>query len=159
MVAGISVLVVVKPWRGDPAEPAEPRSDARGRARRSPSPRRPAAQAAQSGQSGQPGQPGQVAMTATPPLNPNSTTATMPATMPAAAPALAKLPDLSKRYAPTADRPKPQPRTARVEATPVRRHRVETINRGRRVPSEPGREEIFLPDWLGPVTSGQRVLS
>jgi hypothetical protein len=36
-----------------------------------------------------------------------------------------------------------------------RRHRVEVINRTRRVPSEPGREEIELPDWLGPI-SGPR---
>ncbi|WP_040393012.1 hypothetical protein [Catelliglobosispora koreensis] len=37
----------------------------------------------------------------------------------------------------------------------ARRHRVETISRARRVPPAPGREEITLPDWLGPV-SGPR---
>jgi hypothetical protein len=36
-----------------------------------------------------------------------------------------------------------------------RRHRVEAISRARRVPPEPGREEIMLPEWLGPV-SGPR---
>lgn len=41
---------------------------------------------------------------------------------------------------------RPRPRPA------VRRHRVETITRTRRVPPEPGREEILLPEWLGPVT-------
>jgi hypothetical protein len=34
----------------------------------------------------------------------------------------------------------------------ARRHRVEAISRARRVPSEPGREEIVLPEWLGPVS-------
>lgn len=42
-----------------------------------------------------------------------------------------------------------------VGAGQPRRHRVEAISRGRRVPPEPGREEIVLPEWLGPV-SGPR---
>ncbi len=59
-----------------------------------------------------------------------------------------------------ADPPDEEPTSARAKLTHrprprpvVRRHRVETITRARRVPPEPGREEILLPDWLGPVTS------
>jgi hypothetical protein len=37
-----------------------------------------------------------------------------------------------------------------------RRHRVEMIQRARHVPAEPGRPEIPLPDWLGPVSGGPR---
>lgn len=34
----------------------------------------------------------------------------------------------------------------------MRHHRVETIQRGRRVPGETGDTEIVLPDWLGPLS-------
>ncbi len=56
---------------------------------------------------------------------------------------------------PRPKRPRPRPVKARPAAHLPKRHRVEAITRTRRVPPEPGREEILLPEWLGPV-SGPR---
>ncbi|MEU8078392.1 hypothetical protein AB0B31_23480 [Catellatospora citrea] len=51
---------------------------------------------------------------------------------------------------------KPRPAARRAEPgadrVPVRHHRVETIQRGRRVSTEPGDTEIVLPEWLGPMS-------
>ena len=50
-------------------------------------------------------------------------------------------------------RPRPGPVGGMDDDTVVlRRYRVDSIPRGRRVPAEPGRPEIPLPDWLGPVS-------
>ncbi|GIH09196.1 hypothetical protein Rhe02_72630 [Rhizocola hellebori] len=59
------------------------------------------------------------------------------------------------RPAPRPKRPRPRPGSARPASGAPKRHRVEVISRARRVPPEPGREEILLPEWLGPV-SGPR---
>ena len=53
---------------------------------------------------------------------------------------------------PRPKRPCPRPAKSRSMSHLSKRHRVEVISRTRRVPSEPGREEILLPEWLGPVT-------
>ncbi len=66
-----------------------------------------------------------------------------------------QIPRDSARPAPRPKRPRPRPGTARPVSHGPKRHRVEVISRARRVPSEPGREEILLPEWLGPV-SGPR---
>jgi hypothetical protein len=50
---------------------------------------------------------------------------------------------------------RPRPGAASPVSHGPKRHRIEVISRTRRVPSEPGREEILLPEWLGPV-SGPR---
>ncbi len=50
----------------------------------------------------------------------------------------------------------PSPRRPRPGPSPRRRHPVEVAQRARRVPAEPGRAEIPLPDWLGPVSGGPR---
>lgn len=49
---------------------------------------------------------------------------------------------------------KPRPAARRAEPRPdrVRHHRVESIQRGRRVSAEPGDTEIVLPEWLGPMS-------
>lgn len=51
-------------------------------------------------------------------------------------------------------KPRPAARRAepRPDRVPVRHHRVETIQRGRRVSAEPGDFEIVLPEWLGPMS-------
>ncbi|GAA1605621.1 hypothetical protein ACFQY4_42600 [Catellatospora bangladeshensis] len=49
-------------------------------------------------------------------------------------------------------KPRPAARHAEERDEPVRHHRVETIQRGRRVAAEPGDTEIILPDWLGPLS-------
>jgi hypothetical protein len=59
------------------------------------------------------------------------------------------------RPAPRPKRPRPRPGNSRPASVAPKRHRVEVISRARRVPPEPGREEILLPEWLGPV-SGPR---
>lgn len=54
-----------------------------------------------------------------------------------------------------AQKPKPRSPAAARKPRPrpgAKRHRVEPIVRTRRVPPEPGREEILLPEWLGPVS-------
>ncbi|BCJ72349.1 hypothetical protein CS0771_18930 [Catellatospora sp. IY07-71] len=48
-------------------------------------------------------------------------------------------------------KPRPAARHAEKRDEPVR-HRVETIQRGRRVAAEPADTEIILPDWLGPLS-------
>ncbi|WP_162908193.1 hypothetical protein, partial [Allorhizocola rhizosphaerae] len=50
----------------------------------------------------------------------------------------------------------PSPRRPRPGSPRGHRHRVEMIQRARHVPAEPGRPEIPLPDWLGPVSGGPR---
>ncbi|MEU8000045.1 hypothetical protein AB0B66_02550 [Catellatospora sp. NPDC049111] len=51
---------------------------------------------------------------------------------------------------------KPRPAARRAEPrgdrVPLRHHRVESIQRGRRVAAEPGDTEIVLPEWLGPMS-------
>ncbi|MEV4415317.1 hypothetical protein [Catellatospora sp. NPDC049609] len=51
-------------------------------------------------------------------------------------------------------RPRPGARRAeeRAEHGSARHHRVETIQRVRRVADDSGDTEIVLPDWLGPVS-------
>ncbi|GAA1404386.1 hypothetical protein ACFQZ4_28580 [Catellatospora coxensis] len=51
-------------------------------------------------------------------------------------------------------KPRPAARRAepRGERAPLRHHRVESIQRGRRVSAEPGDTEIVLPEWLGPMS-------
>jgi hypothetical protein len=51
-------------------------------------------------------------------------------------------------------RPRPGARRAeeRTEHGAARHHRVETIQRVRRVADDSGDTEIVLPDWLGPVS-------
>jgi hypothetical protein len=56
------------------------------------------------------------------------------------------------RPAPRPKRPRPRPGSARPASVTPKRHRVEVISRARRVPPEPGREEILLPEWLGPIS-------
>jgi hypothetical protein len=56
------------------------------------------------------------------------------------------------RPAPRPKRPRPRPNSARPASLTPKRHRVEVISRARRVPPEPGREEILLPEWLGPIS-------
>jgi hypothetical protein len=56
------------------------------------------------------------------------------------------------RPAPRPKRPRPRPGKARPSSGAPKRHRVEVISRTRRVPPEPGREEILLPEWLGPIS-------
>ncbi|MFC7242568.1 hypothetical protein ACFQO7_08745 [Catellatospora aurea] len=51
-------------------------------------------------------------------------------------------------------KPRPVARRAepRGDRVPLRHHRVESIQRGRRVSAEPGDTEIVLPEWLGPMS-------
>ncbi|WP_155374337.1 hypothetical protein [Catellatospora vulcania] len=51
-------------------------------------------------------------------------------------------------------KPRPAARRAepRPDRVPVRHHRVESIQRGRLVSTEPGETEIVLPEWLGPMS-------
>jgi hypothetical protein len=52
-------------------------------------------------------------------------------------------------------KPRPAARRGepRADQTPVRHHRVETIQRGHRISGEARTAEIVLPEWLGPVSA------
>lgn len=77
----------------------------------------------------------------------------MPGPVPGPAAAVTRRGDAGRQAAPViALKPRPAARHAGDGAEPVRHHRVETIQRGRRVAVETGDTRIVLPDWLGPLS-------